>query len=354
MRTLLLLLCAAVLALTACVTLETPASKDATPGFVTATLRPTRTPFGGTPTGASTASTPSTPDPNATLAATADPNCKDAAVLLQDVTIADGTNVAYGAKFTKTWQFRNSGSCPWHGYTIAFASGDRMGAPDSAPVSDTAPKSNVNVSVDLAAPTSDGIYTGIFELRNAKGQPVAIGIEKTFWVKIAVGDVTAPTVSAASTAAPTAGTAGTAVTGQTQKAPGSCKYVVSGSYPGEVVDLINRARADAGLPALTVNAQLASAAQAHSIDMACFSLLSHSGSNGSSPQQRVSAAGYSGGSIQEMIYASGYPQDAFDWWMGDATHRNVIMNTSITNIGVGYAYVSDSAYGGYYTVDVGN
>ena len=224
-----------------------------------------------------------------------------------------------------------------------------MGAPDSAPVEVTAPKSTVNVSVDLVAPGNDGLYTGIFELRNSAGKPLGIGIEKTFWVKIAVGTVTVPTIPAASSVVPTVAGTIMAPTG-----PASCRYVVSGSYPGEIVNLINQARTGAGLRALTVNSQLASAAKGHSIDMACFSLFGHTGSNGSTVQQRISAAGYSASFSEEMIYASGYPQDAFDWWMGDPTHHDVIFDTRITDVGVGYAYVSDSAYGGYYTVDVGS
>ncbi len=344
MRTLLLTICAAALGTAACITIATPAPVNLTPLFVTATLRATKTPY-ASPTILLTASTSTVP----TLSVTASANCKDGAVLLQDVTIADGTNVAYSLKFTKTWQFRNTGNCPWQGYSIAFVSGDRMGAPDSAPIEDTAPKSTVNVSVDLVAPGNDGIYTGIFELRNSAGKALSIGIEKTFWVKIAVGNVTIPTIPAALSAVPTI--IGTVTT---PKGPASCKYVVSGSYPGEIVNLINKARTSAGLPALMVNSQLTSAAQGHSIDMACFSLLSHTGSNGSTIQQRISAAGYASAYSEEMIYASGYPQDAFDWWMGDPTHHDIIFDKRVTEIGVGYAYVSDSAYGGYYTVDVGS
>ncbi len=341
MRSPLLTLIVLALGTASCITIRVPSFGTATPEFVTATLPPTRTPF-ASHTPVATPSTPSTPIPTAAA------NCKDAAVLLQDVTIADGTNVAYGAKFTKTWQFSNTGTCPWHGYSIAFVSGDRMGAPDSAPMDDTAPKSKVNVSVDLVAPTTDGLYTGVFELRNADGKPLAIGIEKTFWVKITVGSATVPTVSVASSAVPT--TTGTVTA---PHGPLSCKYVLSGSYPGEIISLINKARTSAGLPALTVNSQLTAAAQGHSIDMACFSLLSHSGSDGSTIQERAAAAGYTG-SVEEIIYASGYPQDAFDWWMGDPTHHDVIVDPNISSIGAGYAYVSDSAYGGYYTVDVGN
>ena len=53
-------------------------------------------------------------------------------------------------------------------------------------------------------------------------------------------------------------------------------------------------------------------------------------------------------------YGSGYPQTAFDWWMHDQVHRNEILNTRYTEMGVGYAYVADTANGGYYTVDFGS
>src|SRR5512139_3912527 len=108
---------AAVLAaalLSACaVSLSAPTPPDATPAFVTATLPATRTPV---TTATATATITGTPG----LSVTAPPNCKDAAVLMQDVTIPAGTNITPGEKFTKTWQFRNTGTCPWVGYRIAF------------------------------------------------------------------------------------------------------------------------------------------------------------------------------------------------------------------------------------------
>jgi uncharacterized protein YkwD len=270
---------------------------------------------------------------------------------MKDVTIPDGTNVAYGSKFTKTWQFRNTGTCPWSGYTIAFVSGDRMNALDSVTIPEAAPKTDISVSVDLIAPSTDGIYTGFFELRNSAGKSLAIGIEKTFWVKITVGNVTLPTVPAPTSAVST-------ITGTltTPRGPLSCKYTISPSYPMEIVNLINNARTSAGLPALTVDSRLASAAQNHSIDMACFSLLSHSGSDHSTPQQRIAAAGYGATYSEEMIYAGSgaYPQDAFDWWMNDPTHHDVIFDPRVSDIGAGFAFVTDSAYGDYYTVDLGS
>ena len=116
--------------------------------------------------------------------------------------------------------------------------------PISAPIPDTPPKSNVNVSVDLVAPASDGVYTGFFELRNAAGKALSIGIEKTFWVKITVGSATVPTLAAPTSAVPTV--SGTLTT---PRGPKSCTYTTSGYYPGEIIGLINQARASAGLPA---------------------------------------------------------------------------------------------------------
>lgn len=325
------------------VTILTPTPPNMTPRFVTATLPPTRTP----------AARPSqTPSATGTSSAggTGSSACKDRAVLLQDVTIPDGTNVGYGSKFTKTWQFQNTGTCTWSGYAIAFVSGDRLGAPDTAPITETTPKSSVNVSVDLVAPTIDGVYTGYFELRDASGQAVAIGIEKTFWVKITVGNATVPSL-----AAPTSIPGTPAATLSSQKPPTACDYVTSGYYPGEIIQLINQTRTGAGLPALVVNAQLTAAAQAHSVDMACHSLLSHTGSDASTIEQRLAAAGYGGTHSLEMIYAGfgAYPQNAFQWWMNDPVHYAVIIDAQAQEIGAGFAYVDSSAQGNYYTVDMG-
>ena len=337
MRKRLLTVLLTALLLSGCITISDANAPPTAPLFVTSTLPPTNTP------------PPSrTPPPltiTATVAVTAPANCKDKAILVQDVTIVDGTNVPRGSKFTKTWQLQNTGTCPWTGYTIAFVSGDRMSSPDTAPVPQTLAGKTVNVSVDLIAPTTDGTYTGFFELHDSNGKALPIGIEKTFWVKIAVGAVT-PTVPPGTPVS--GGTPGVVPTG-----PLSCKYVGSPSYPSEIANLINAARTKAGLSALTIDSQLAAAAQGHSTDMACFGLLSHSGSNGSTPYQRVSASSYTGTFRQEIIYAGGYPQTAFDWWMGDQVHHDAILDPKATEMGVGYAYVSDSAYGGYYTVDFG-
>ena len=40
---------------------------------------------------------------------------------VKDVTIPDGTAVAAGAKFTKTWEIKNAGTCTWNeNYVVIF------------------------------------------------------------------------------------------------------------------------------------------------------------------------------------------------------------------------------------------
>jgi uncharacterized protein YkwD len=319
--------------------------------FITSTLPPTQpglslptdTPSPSTPD-SSTTTTPGTPsgtETATTAGESSNGNCEDSALMIADVTVPDNAQMSKDQKFTKTWRFMNNGKCTWSGYTIAFVAGDRMASPDTAPVPETAAGNTVDVSVELTAPSADGSYTGFYELRNAKGETLAIGIENTFWVKILIGNVAAAPVSTVAIT-PVSGTP-VKVTG-----PSGCDYSTSSSYLNEIANLINTARAEAGLPQLSVNPALATAAQGHSIDMACHGLISHTGSDSSSPRERIVAAGYSPSLSSEIIYGSGYPQTAFDWWMSDPTHRNEILNASVTEMGVGYAYIVSK---GYYTVD---
>ncbi|HSL47395.1 MAG TPA: NBR1-Ig-like domain-containing protein [Anaerolineales bacterium] len=344
------------LSLTSCVKISEETPVSAPPAFVTSTLPPTRqglsVPTDVLPTGtpdASTTTTPGTgtPDGEGTaIPASASGSCQDSAVMIADVTVPDNTQMSYGQKFTKTWRFMNNGKCNWSGYTIAFVAGDRMASPDTATVPQTEPGETVDVSVELTAPSVDGSYTGFFELRNANGQPLAIGVENSFWVKILIGNVASAPVTAPTIAiTPLSGVPTVKVSG-----PASCNYSTSSSYQTEIANLINNARAGAGLPPLAVNATLTAAAQGHSIDQACHGLISHTGSNGSSPSQRVAAAGYAASRSSEIIYGSGYPQTAFDWWMSDQIHRDEILNPYVTEMGVGYAYIAGTAKG-YYTVN---
>jgi uncharacterized protein YkwD len=212
-----------------------------------------------------------------------------------------------------------------------------MNAPLSAPITDTLPNEKVQVSVELTAPAAYGTYTAFFTLTDSAGNVIPVGSEKSFWVKIVVGNVVIQNPSS-----PSAAIGGKA----------NCGYSANAGYVSELISLINQARADGNTPALTVNAQLTQAAQGHSVDMACNNFLSHFGSDGSGWWIRTSRAGYSSPSVAEII-AIGTPQDAIYQWRSDPGHWEFAMNAGNTQIGVGYAYYSESDFGGYITVDFG-
>ena len=89
---------------------------------------------------------------------------------LSDVTIPDGTVVAPGQAFVKTWQFQNSGTCAWSSADqITFVRGNNMGGSTTAIGQTVASGSNANISVSLIAPASTGTYTGYWELADANG-----------------------------------------------------------------------------------------------------------------------------------------------------------------------------------------
>ena len=84
-------------------------------------------------------------------------------------------------------------------------------------------------------------------------------------------------------------------------------------------------------PPLAWNAELAQAAVLHSQDMANNGFQSHNGSDGSTTQQRISAAGYTNSTVNgenAYSYATSVDQamDAFmiDWGVSDHGHRNNI------------------------------
>ncbi|HUM26744.1 MAG TPA: CAP domain-containing protein [Anaerolineales bacterium] len=335
-----------VLILASCVSIsvDSNAQPTAQPDFVTSTLMPTQAGY-VPPT--------LTPVPEATITPTRIPvtapaNCTDSAVLVRDVTIPDNTQVKAGEKFTKTWEFINNGTCPWIGYTLKFSSGDKMNAPLSALIPDTLAKERVEASVELTAPASNGTFTGYFTLNDANGNALPIGTEKTFWVKIIVGSgAIVPTTSGGNP------TQAVGITPVSNGGGANCSFSQNAGYVNQIASLINAERANAGLPQLTINAELSSAAQGHAADMACNSSISHTGSDGSSAYGRVLASGYSGQFYEEIIYGGGGPEAAMSWWMSDKIHRDAILNPNTTEMGVGYAYFSNGAYGDYITVDFG-
>lgn len=161
-----------------------------------------------------------------------------------------------------------------------------------------------------------------------------------------------PTVAAGqATAAATAASAATRPAGTAA----ACSFDENPQFVTQLQTLINEARADAGVPALTANTQLATAAKSHATDMLCNNYLSHIGLDGSTPEERVKAAGFTASLVVENLYAlhpayGGNPQSAMDWWMSDPTSKADLLNANTTAVGVAYVTSDESLLGGYFVI----
>jgi uncharacterized YkwD family protein len=127
----------------------------------------------------------------------------------------------------------------------------------------------------------------------------------------------------------------------------------SSSVIQEVVNLVNQERRRAGLSPLRIHSRLNAAAQAHSNDMARNNFMSHTGSDGSSPFDRMKRYGYNYRWAGENVAAGqSSPQDVMRSWMNSPGHRKNILNGNFRDIGVGYA--RGGRYGTYWTQKFGS
>ncbi len=340
-----------------------PASTPQSQATATSQLQPSAT---SQPQEAVTALPPATSQPQA--AATAQPqatlptqspaNCTDSASFVADVSIPDNTTIKQGAAFLKTWRISNTGTCNWtENYSMVFVNGDQMNSSPSIPFKATAPGATLDLSVNLVAPSADGAYTGNYELHNAAGGLFLIDNTKLIWVKITVGTGVAQQAVPAGTGGAQQPEAAAASNTTSNGTAGNCSYFEDSAVENDLLSQVNAARAAYDLPPLTRNAKLSTAALSHSIDMACHSIISHDGSDGSSITGRMAAYGYSYAYWNEAIYAQppqygGNAAAAVNWWLNDPPHRVILLSKDAKDIGPGYVYVAGSTLGGYFTIDV--
>ena len=88
-----------------------------------------------------------------------------------DVTIPDDMQIEPGEMFTKTWRLKNTGTRAWgSGFTIRYLGGVKMAAKDSYPLPAAAPGAEVDVSIDMTAPTSPGTHYEDWRLFDDHGE----------------------------------------------------------------------------------------------------------------------------------------------------------------------------------------
>lgn len=330
-----------------------------------ATLAPSPTPTD--PVADSATPSPTPVDVAAIPSPTALPvqDCIDKAAFSADVTIPDGVVLKMEEQFTKTWRVRNEGTCTWSGYELVYAGGDALNGAMSNPMPEIKPGEYGNISVDLKAPKRAGGLMSYWLFKNTAGKTFGVGAEGDgmLWVQITVASLlpvaetpvsggnslVSVNTSPGSTAAPAASES------TPQSGQGGCVYTTNTGYEAQILGLINNARAQNGLGALTLDSQLNAAALEHSLDMACNAIISHTGSDGSTWYDRVRKQGFANyNAARENIYVGnpafgGDANGAFTWWMNSEIHRKTLMNADQKLIGISYIYSDASTYGGNYT-----
>jgi hypothetical protein len=140
---------------------QTAAASTATPEL---TVTPTFTP---------TFSITETPTSTATPNGTPTESMCDQMVFVSDSTVPDNTEMSPGQEFVKTWRVQNTGSCTWKpNYTIIYGWGDPQGKMGGQPTNinvEVLPGAEVEISINLKAPTGLGTYHGYWRLQNNNG-----------------------------------------------------------------------------------------------------------------------------------------------------------------------------------------
>lgn len=97
----------------------------------------------------------------------------DASEFVSDVTVPDGSEVAAGSTFVKTWELRNAGTVGWIGrYLVRAGSFGNPGecvTPERVPVPQTAPGEHVRVSVEVRAPGNPGHCQVYWKMADEQG-----------------------------------------------------------------------------------------------------------------------------------------------------------------------------------------
>ncbi|MDX2287662.1 MAG: CAP domain-containing protein [Hyphomicrobiaceae bacterium] len=119
--------------------------------------------------------------------------------------------------------------------------------------------------------------------------------------------------------------------------------------------LVNQYRADSGLKPLKLSAELTAAAKAHSRDLAKWDRISHYGSDGSNPWDRVKRTGYKARLAAENV---GTGQASFDevlrGWKDSAGHNKNLLLADAREAGLALVRDDKTEFKTFWTLVLGS
>ena len=127
---------------------------------------------------------------------------------------------------------------------------------------------------------------------------------------------------------------------------------------GQILALVNEARAEQGLAPLALEPRLARAAQGFADDLASRRTLSHTDRRGGRPPERFAQVGYRYAIAEEAV-AAGQKTSAevVADWLASPAHRALLLDREVRDAGVGHVFRADDrpgrGLGHYWVIDLG-
>jgi uncharacterized protein YkwD len=122
---------------------------------------------------------------------------------------------------------------------------------------------------------------------------------------------------------------------------------------GRALSLLNLHRLEHGLKPVALSAPLSQAAAVHAHDLARSDRVSHFGSDGSTPWDRVRRAGFEARVAAENVGAGQQTiEELFISWAQSEAHNRNLLNPLATHMGVALAFEPESEFKTFWTLVV--
>lgn len=120
-------------------------------------------------------------------------------------------------------------------------------------------------------------------------------------------------------------------------------------------DLINQYRADRGLKPLELNASLTAAAKAHARDLAKWDRISHYGSDGSNPWDRVKRTGYKARLAAENVGTGQITfKEVLRGWKESEGHNKNLLLGDAKHMGIALVQAPNTEFKSFWTLVLGS
>ena len=125
--------------------------------------------------------------------------------------------------------------------------------------------------------------------------------------------------------------------------------------PEKARDIINQYRKDKGLRPLKLNAELSAAAKNHSRDLAKWDRISHYGSDGSNPWDRVKRAGYKAKLTAENV-GTGHEtfEEVMKGWKESPGHNKNLLLGDAEHMGIALVQDPKTEFKSFWTLVLGS